>query len=523
MASLGGAWLALVAGFGGFRDHGGIPAFDPALPEGLTRLCFSLRWRGLRLTVDVHTEQVTYSVRDGDGDVAEPAPRRRGHRAARRRTRHPRPGQAGAAAASPAGAGRPGAGVRPRRVRSGRHRALTGQRRPVPGPGATERAGRPRRTVSRGHPTSRACRPVGGRDRADSGPRAGTDPRPGGAASVVTPVRARRRRYGDGLRPHSVQRVGRGVRSTRSARPPVRESRRRTAGRDLTGTGVVGVAEPVAHRLAVGDRAARGRRLRGGGPRAGTTSRPRPGPAVGAGDPSAANRRPDAARGRPLLLSWASPQDTVTALPHGRIAGRDASGARVSSGEPGSSVRSLDVWVDTSSGLPLEVDVRARADADPVLTTRFLDLSSQRPTTGTSRRRSSASAHWSVDRPDVLSFVRTAGDSPLPDVGARAAAVAAGTAGSPGRDRDVRDGLRAGSRCCRSPTGSCPAIEASVPGVTVDVGSGRAAVLRSRLVQVALLEPADGRGYLLAGTLTATAMDAAVRDAPRPAWPGRHA
>ena len=77
-------------GFGGLRDHGGVPSFDPALPEGLTRLCFSLRWRGLRLTVDVHPEQVTYSVRDGAGDVAGPAPRRRGHRAARRRAGHPR-------------------------------------------------------------------------------------------------------------------------------------------------------------------------------------------------------------------------------------------------------------------------------------------------------------------------------------------------------------------------------------------------------------------------------------------------
>ncbi|MFI5099977.1 MAG: glycoside hydrolase family 65 protein [Actinomycetes bacterium] len=65
MASLAGAWLALVAGFGGFRDHGGMLSFDPALPEGLTRLCFSVRWRGLRLMVDVHPDEVTYSVRDG--------------------------------------------------------------------------------------------------------------------------------------------------------------------------------------------------------------------------------------------------------------------------------------------------------------------------------------------------------------------------------------------------------------------------------------------------------------------------
>jgi alpha,alpha-trehalose phosphorylase len=62
MASLAGAWLALVAGFGGFRDHGGVPSFDPALPEGLTRMRFSIRWRSQRLTVDVHPDEVTYAI-----------------------------------------------------------------------------------------------------------------------------------------------------------------------------------------------------------------------------------------------------------------------------------------------------------------------------------------------------------------------------------------------------------------------------------------------------------------------------
>jgi trehalose/maltose hydrolase-like predicted phosphorylase len=65
MASLAGAWTALVAGFGGLRDTGGILAFDPALPQGLTKLCFSIRWRGVRLTVDIDAGSVTYTVRDG--------------------------------------------------------------------------------------------------------------------------------------------------------------------------------------------------------------------------------------------------------------------------------------------------------------------------------------------------------------------------------------------------------------------------------------------------------------------------
>jgi alpha,alpha-trehalose phosphorylase len=67
MASLAGAWTALVAGFGGLRDDEGILSIDPQLPDGLTRLRFRVRWRGFRLTVDVNHSDVTYTVRNGPG------------------------------------------------------------------------------------------------------------------------------------------------------------------------------------------------------------------------------------------------------------------------------------------------------------------------------------------------------------------------------------------------------------------------------------------------------------------------
>jgi alpha,alpha-trehalose phosphorylase len=71
MASLAGAWIALVAGFGGLRDHGGQLMFDPALPVGITTLSFSIRWRGVRLRVVVDHHEVTYSLHDGDkGEIA---------------------------------------------------------------------------------------------------------------------------------------------------------------------------------------------------------------------------------------------------------------------------------------------------------------------------------------------------------------------------------------------------------------------------------------------------------------------
>ena len=67
MASLAGAWMALVVGFGGLRDDEGILSLDPQLPDGISRLRFRLRWRDFRLTVDVNHADVTYTLRDGPG------------------------------------------------------------------------------------------------------------------------------------------------------------------------------------------------------------------------------------------------------------------------------------------------------------------------------------------------------------------------------------------------------------------------------------------------------------------------
>jgi alpha,alpha-trehalose phosphorylase len=68
IASLAGAWLGLVAGFGGMRDHDGRLSFAPRLPSRLDRLEFSIHWRGMRLRVAVLADEATYSLRDGDGE-----------------------------------------------------------------------------------------------------------------------------------------------------------------------------------------------------------------------------------------------------------------------------------------------------------------------------------------------------------------------------------------------------------------------------------------------------------------------
>ncbi len=71
IASLAGAWIALVGGLGGMRDHDGQLSFAPRLPDRLDRLEFSLLWRGHRLRVTIGRSEATYSIRDGHGSVVD--------------------------------------------------------------------------------------------------------------------------------------------------------------------------------------------------------------------------------------------------------------------------------------------------------------------------------------------------------------------------------------------------------------------------------------------------------------------
>ncbi|MEV4712329.1 glycosyl hydrolase family 65 protein [Micromonospora sp. NPDC049374] len=70
LASLGGAWLTLVQGFGGLRDDRELLSFDPRLPDRIDRLAFSLLWHGHRLHVTLTADEARYALPDADADVA---------------------------------------------------------------------------------------------------------------------------------------------------------------------------------------------------------------------------------------------------------------------------------------------------------------------------------------------------------------------------------------------------------------------------------------------------------------------
>jgi alpha,alpha-trehalose phosphorylase len=66
IASLAGAWTALVAGLGGMRVRDGTLRFSPRLPGGISRLTFRMRFRGRRLKIHITGHEARYELLGGD-------------------------------------------------------------------------------------------------------------------------------------------------------------------------------------------------------------------------------------------------------------------------------------------------------------------------------------------------------------------------------------------------------------------------------------------------------------------------
>jgi alpha,alpha-trehalose phosphorylase len=69
IASAGGVWNALVYGFGGLRDHGGVVTFDPRLPDGWTSLRFAFQLQGSRVRAELTPDRLTLTLEEGRGGV----------------------------------------------------------------------------------------------------------------------------------------------------------------------------------------------------------------------------------------------------------------------------------------------------------------------------------------------------------------------------------------------------------------------------------------------------------------------
>lgn len=66
IASLAGAWTALIGGFGGMRCVSGQLSFAPRLPSGIVGLSFRMRYRGRIVHVEVRSGKARYTLLKGD-------------------------------------------------------------------------------------------------------------------------------------------------------------------------------------------------------------------------------------------------------------------------------------------------------------------------------------------------------------------------------------------------------------------------------------------------------------------------
>src|SRR5215469_2955518 len=66
IASLAGAWMALIGGFGGLRLTDGMVSFAPRLPDGIRRMSFSVLVQGRRLRVETTHASARYLLAGGE-------------------------------------------------------------------------------------------------------------------------------------------------------------------------------------------------------------------------------------------------------------------------------------------------------------------------------------------------------------------------------------------------------------------------------------------------------------------------
>ncbi|WP_143547069.1 LolA family protein [Rhodococcus sp. 05-2255-1e] len=208
------------------------------------------------------------------------------------------------------------------------------------------------------------------------------------------------------------------------------------------------------------------------------------------------------------LLSEAT-TDEVTRLPTRRIAGRDAPGLRLVPAEPQSTITEVDVWADPDSGLPLQVDMLAGGAARPVVSTAFLDFSSEMPDADTVRFVPPPGTDvQQQDGLDIASFADGIDSPLLPSTLSELDLRDRDEPGSVGiYGRGVTE-LIAAPLPRRAARGLVDQLR-DAPGAVV---TGDSVALSIGPLNVLITEPAgDRRRYLLSGTVTAETLATAAQ------------
>jgi hypothetical protein len=120
---------------------------------------------------------------------------------------------------------------------------------------------------------------------------------------------------------------------------------------------------------------------------------------------------PDLAR----RILAAAPDDQVSALMPQRVAGIAAPGIRLTPADPDTTIGRVDIWADPVSGLPLRVEVTARGQAAPIVSTAFQEIDFTTPDLPSKTPSPAPGSGFSVaSAPDVTRALGAIGQVPLP-------------------------------------------------------------------------------------------------------------
>ena len=201
----------------------------------------------------------------------------------------------------------------------------------------------------------------------------------------------------------------------------------------------------------------------------------------------------------------------VTRLGARRVAGVHALGLRVVPRSSGTTVARADLWADPASGLPVRVELTARGQGEPIVTTAFLDLRLGPPDPGHVRFAVPADAAVQTDEaPDLARAIDRFSPFVLPDqLAGRARRTRVGGAASTyGRGFELVAVLA-------FPARFSPRTRAFLDKVPTREGPwGRASVIGTPLLNGMVLER-DGVAYALAGSVTQPVLDRVAADLAR--------
>jgi hypothetical protein len=223
--------------------------------------------------------------------------------------------------------------------------------------------------------------------------------------------------------------------------------------------------------------------------------------------PRAADLLPPALARR--LLHFAGPADRAYRLPSQRVAGVAAAGLRIVPVGQDTTIGAVDIWADPANGLPVQVEVFGRGGGAPVLVSRFLALSLNRPSladvtpdpaTGVGTTRTGlANVSGVLNRfgPPLPSRLAGFGQVAVPDGLADVAAYGTGFARFAVLPLPQRTGTEALSAV-------------GAVGATIQRSGGSVMVVSSPLVTVLLASSPGGPVYLLAGAVPASLLEKAA-------------